>query len=130
VDEEAAFPAELASAAAARRFSASVLQSWELDALISSAQLLISELVVNAVLHAESDVTVRLTRRPGAVRVEVADTSDARPEKRVVDPTEVTGRGLLIVDSLASSWGVDPTADGKVVWFELTEDDADPAPVP
>jgi anti-sigma regulatory factor (Ser/Thr protein kinase) len=129
VDEEADFPAELASAAAARRFAASVLRSWRCDALVAEAELLISELVVNAVLHADSAVTVHLALRPGTLRVEVADTSPVQPEQRAVDPTAVTGRGLLIVDTVASSWGVDPTADGKVVWFELAAEDVDPARV-
>lgn len=129
MDAEAAFPAELESAAAARRFAASVLASWRCDALVESAQLLISELVVNAVLHAESAVTVRLSLRPGTLRVEVADTSSAPPQPREVDAAAVTGRGLLIVDAVASSWGVEPTDDGKSVWFELAVDDIGPTAV-
>lgn len=129
MDAEAAFPAELASAAAARRFAASILSSWHCDVLVESAQLLISELVVNAVLHAESAVTVRLSLRPGVLRVEVADASPAPPQPRSVDPTAVTGRGLLIVETVASSWGVEPTDHGKAVWFELAADDIGPAAV-
>ena len=127
MDEQAAFPAELASAPAARRFATSVLRSWRCDAVVDPAQLLLSELVVNAVLHAESSVTVRLALLEGRVRIEVADRSTVTPEVRPVDPAAVTGRGMLIVDALASSWGVDPTVDGKVVWFELATDDVDAA---
>jgi anti-sigma regulatory factor (Ser/Thr protein kinase) len=129
MDAEADFPADLASAAAARRFAASVLSSWGYDSLIESAQLLISELVVNAVLHAESSVVVRLALEAGALRVEIRDRAAALPELRPVDPTAVTGRGLLIVDAVASRWGVRTEDDGKVVWFELAADDIDPAPV-
>ena len=124
MDAQAAFPAELASAPAARRFVTSALRSWHCDALVEPTQLLVSELVVNAVLHAGSPVTVRVELRDARVRVEVADASPAALEVRPVDPASVTGRGLLIVDALASAWGVDPTDDGKIVWFELTAADA------
>jgi anti-sigma regulatory factor (Ser/Thr protein kinase) len=129
VHAEAAFPAELASAPAARRYAAAQLRDWSCEPLVDSAELLISELVVNAVLHAESPVTLRLTLRPDALRVEIADASPEPPRPRPIDPTAVTGRGLLIVDAVATAWGVDPTSQGKVVWFELAADDSDPAPV-
>jgi anti-sigma regulatory factor (Ser/Thr protein kinase) len=127
VNAEAAFPAELASAPAARRYASAFLRTWQCERLVESAELLISELVVNAVLHADSAVTLRLALRPGALRVEIGDSSQEPPRLRPVDPSAVTGRGLLIVDAVASDWGVDPTADGKVVWFELAADDIDPA---
>lgn len=127
MDAQAAFPAELASASAARRFVTTVLGSWDCDALVDPAQLLVSELVVNAVLHAESSVSVRVELMDARVRIEVADNSPVAIEVRPVDPASVTGRGLLIVDALAAAWGVDPTADGKIVWFELVAD-ADAAP--
>jgi anti-sigma regulatory factor (Ser/Thr protein kinase) len=126
---EAVFPADVASAAAARRFAASVLRSWGCDAHVDAAQLLVSELVVNSVLHAGSPVTVRLVLGPRALHVEVADTSASVPQVQPVDPERVTGRGMLIVDALASSWGVRPDGTGKVVWFDLAVDHVDPAPV-
>ena len=95
--------------------------------MVESAQLLISELVVNSVLHAESEVTVRLDLLPGKLRVGIADGSPVAPEVRTVDAASVTGRGLMIVEALASDWGVEPTADGKVVWFELDADEVDAA---
>ena len=129
MDARAAFPSELSSAAAARRFAATTLRSWGRDDLIESTELLLSELVVNAVLHAASAVTVELHLRPGSLRVEVTDASATPPAPRPVDPVAVTGRGLLIVDALATSWGVDPAPPGKVVWFELAVDGSDPARV-
>lgn len=129
MDAQAAFPAELASAHAARRFATSVLRSWHCDEVVDVAQLLVSELVVNAVLHAGSSVSVRLALADSTVRIEVTDSSPALPEVRPIDPSAVTGRGLLIVQALASAWGVDPSDDGKVVWFELTAGaEADVAP--
>ena len=117
------------AAAAARRYAASVLRSWRCDALVDPTELLVSELVVNAVLHARSPVTLRLALDPASLHVEVVDASASVPEVQEVDPDRVTGRGLLIVDALASSWGVRPHGTGKVVWFDLVVDPVDPAPV-
>ncbi len=64
------------------------------------------------------------------MRVEVADHDPALPVQQHPPAEAVTGRGLLIVDALATRWGVEPAADGKTVWFELacrtTTDPADP----
>jgi anti-sigma regulatory factor (Ser/Thr protein kinase) len=127
MDAEVACPAELASAAEARRFAESTLQTWGCDEMVEPARLLISELVVNAVRHAGSEVTLRLALRPDALRVEVEDSSSVRPERRSPDLTSATGRGLMIVEALAAEWGVDDVEGGKVVWFELAVDDPDPA---
>jgi anti-sigma regulatory factor (Ser/Thr protein kinase) len=128
MEAEAVFPAELASAARARHHTETVLRSWGCENLVEPARLLVSELVVNAVLHARSEVVLRLSLRDEVLRVEVVDCSDAPLEQRPVDPTAVSGRGLMIVDALASAWGVDAADDGKVVWFELAVDDVDPTP--
>ena len=124
MDAEASFPAEVSSAPAARRFATDVLRSWQCDPLVDSAQLLVSELVANAVLHARSTVSVRIRRLPARIRVEIGDASSEVPRLRAGDPGAVTGRGLMIVDAVAAAWGVDPTEDGKIVWFELEADDA------
>lgn len=81
--------------------------------------LVVSELASNAVLHAGTPFTVRVRRGHDVVRVEVADRSAARPAPRPLDPTAVSGRGLAIVESLASAWGVQPSGAGKCVWAEL-----------
>jgi anti-sigma regulatory factor (Ser/Thr protein kinase) len=95
---------------------------------IERAALLVSELVTNAVVHAASDVCIRVSARP-LIRVEVEDHDPRLPETRpardtppVVDALEPGGLGLAIVDGLASRWGVDRLADGKVVWFEIDRD--------
>jgi anti-sigma regulatory factor (Ser/Thr protein kinase) len=82
-----------------------------------------SEVTTNAVLHARSSITVSLSMRPGTVRVEVHDESRVLPLLRNLGHEATMGRGLIILDSLASSWGVDVSADGlgKVVWFEVAE---------
>jgi anti-sigma regulatory factor (Ser/Thr protein kinase) len=120
VRAQQSFPPELVSAARARRFAEITLAQWSCDEVVESARLMLSELVVNAVLHAATRVTVRLSCTDGAVRIEVEDedtTPIAAPQ--VMAPDVPHGRGLAIVDTLADSWGSSPTAKGKIVWFEI-----------
>ena len=85
------------------------------------AALLVSELVTNAVLHTGTPVEVGVDLVSGGIRIEVADSSPVLPSAKNYSPDAGTGRGLLLVDALASSWGVVPSTTGKVVWFTLTE---------
>lgn len=107
------------SAALARRFVDETLGGWGCEEVAEAARLLASELVTNAVLHARTDlaVVVRLVR--GGVRVEVHDGNTAAPVVRHYEDEAMTGRGLSLVDQMASRWGVEYTRDGKAVWFEL-----------
>ena len=86
--------------------------------------LLVSELAANAVLHAGTPYTVAALRTTHAVRVEVRDESAALPHFREVGPATATGRGLHLVEKLASRWGVDAADDGqgKTIWFEIDVD--------
>jgi anti-sigma regulatory factor (Ser/Thr protein kinase) len=95
------------------------MRAWEFDDSISDAELLVSELVTNAVLHARSETEVTIEREGSTVRVSVHDTSSARPRLRELGPESVTGRGLLLVDRIAHRWGFDAEPDGKSVWFEI-----------
>jgi PAS domain S-box-containing protein len=90
---------------------------------------LISEVVTNVVLHARCRPVVRLSLVGDTLRVEVDDTSPTIPSRRRYELDAATGRGLALVDSLATAWGAVPTASGKTVWFELGER-ARPAPAP
>ncbi|MEV5775422.1 ATP-binding protein [Streptomyces antimycoticus] len=92
--------------------------------MLATAELLLSELVTNAVRHAHvppgQEIEVRYKLSDSHLRVEVADTSDVQPEQRAADNGDERGRGLLLVDSLATKWGVSPrNVIGKFVWFEL-----------
>ena len=113
-------PAETASVPATRGFLDGVLRSWRMAEMVGGdVGLLASELATNALRHAASSFTV-IVRYDGArVRVEVGDGSRAVPRVRRPQPDEVSGRGLLLVEALASDWGVIPTLDGKRVWFEV-----------
>ena len=95
------------------------LRGWGCDDAIPDAQLLVSELVTNAVLHARSATLVTVERNGTTLRVSVEDDSPAQPRLRELGPEAVTGRGLLLVDRIAQRWGVDPRAAGKCVWFEV-----------
>ncbi len=85
------------------------------------AELLVSELVTNVVLHAGTDVELRVAASGDQVRVEVSDTSPAMPAIRHFDVEAGTGRGMMLVEALASDWGTDPRPGGKTVWFTLTD---------
>ena len=113
------------AARAARRFVDETLTRWECDTRLEDVRLLVSELVTNAVVHAgsEADVSVLLLR--DAIRIEVGDDSTDPPVPRDAAVSDLGGRGLALVDALATSWGVDIREDGKVVWFEVPRLDAD-----
>ena len=113
------FPSTPASAGEARRFVESVMADAGLDQLAYSATLLVSELVANAILHTGTPLTVVVVPDPGRVRVEVHDGSRQLPVRKHYSKMSGTGRGLMLVESMAARWGCDRTAGGKVVWFEL-----------
>lgn len=108
-----------ASAGLARHFVSSTLTGWDLEELVDTASLLVSELVTNAILHARSDVTVTVLAERDGVRVEVADDDSGAPTLRHAPASATTGRGLALVDACAGAWGVEPHPPGKSVWFDL-----------
>jgi anti-sigma regulatory factor (Ser/Thr protein kinase) len=87
--------------------------------VVETAELLTSEVVTNAIVHAASgpDLVVRIAR--SRVRVEVQDTSPSVPARQYAGPLSTSGRGMAIVDDLAKDWGVEHVPEGKRVWFEL-----------
>ncbi len=110
---------------AARAFVAETLTAWNVQAdEVEAAQLVVSELVTNAVLHAVDSPTISLDLRltDGAVRVLVTDGGLGEPERRAhADPwTAESGRGVWLVDAFAERWGTETHGrDGKTVWCEL-----------
>ena len=88
-------PPDHAAAARARRFVSDTLRGWGCDDAIPDAQLLVSELVTNAVLHARSATLVTVERAGATVRISVDDDSPTRPRLRELGPEAVTGRGLV-----------------------------------
>ncbi len=112
-------PAEPRSAGQARRFVGAALHQLGQERHSDTTELLVSELVTNAVLHSQSAVGVRISAGASVVRVEVSDGSTLLPTPRSFSPDAATGRGLELVEVLSSRWGVESRPDGKVVWFEL-----------
>ena len=104
---------------AARRFAVDVLRSWGEDAVVTDASLVVSELATNAVSHASSAFQVSLTRTDSTILISVEDVGATRPQRRQASPDDFGGRGMLLVEALARSWGCDTTDDGKSVWAEL-----------
>jgi anti-sigma regulatory factor (Ser/Thr protein kinase) len=90
-----------------------------------SAQLLISELVTNALRHTDSEVILIDVGVDGCIRVGVTDESPRLPQRRLTRHNDEEGRGLMIVEALAERWGIDPLAgNGKRIWFELRGNDS------
>ncbi|WSQ55222.1 ATP-binding protein [Streptomyces sp. NBC_01218] len=87
---------------------------------VETAQLLLSELLTNALIHTRNGAAVTATVAGARVRVEVKDFAPGSPRPYVPNAEDGThGRGLILVRSLANAWGVETQALGKVVWFEV-----------
>ncbi len=108
----------------ARAALARLLDGTDMDLRSADAALALTELVTNAVLHGREPITVVMSLRPGSLRVAVCDGNPVSPSFSMLDPTAVTGRGLLLISATADRWGVEPLASGKSVWFEMEPDSA------
>lgn len=117
------FDASVHSPANTREFVGRMARGWGLGDVGSLAELLVSEIVTNAIEHGGSGGVVSIEALPAGIRVEVTDHSGRLPELRHPTPEEPTGRGLAIVDRLSRWWGVEPTPHGKTVWFEVDDID-------
>ena len=128
-----------ASAGAARRFVADAAQRWDLLPLLEDAELALTELVTNAILHAATPISISISCAPDGMEIAVFDGSPALPATRPSgdigrDPTDsrlhvreagaaARGRGLVMVAALAAQWGVSPLSDGKAVWVRMAAPD-------
>lgn len=107
----------------ARRLLRESLTAWSLDNLEFAASQALTELATNAVIHARTAFDVLLESNNGTLRVCVDDRSQRLPVQRSYAIDAATGRGLRLVNRLCRSWGVERTADGKRVWFEIADAD-------
>lgn len=122
--QHAELPPTAAAAAAARTSSRELLAAWGLAGLSDTVQLLVSELVTNAALHARTTIGFTLGLGDGVVEVGVADHDprppSPRPPAAASEPELLTGgRGIFLVDELSDEWGVSERRDGKQVWFRI-----------
>jgi len=125
-----AVPPDFGAVAPARRWAAAHLRAAGVEGhLLDVLVLLVSEVVTNAVAHASPPVHVGLEIAGGVARVEVTDRARAVPVIRRPAPTQGGGRGVGLVDMLATRWGVIEATDEdtpKTVWFEVALDDVRP----
>lgn len=112
-------PEDPTAARRARQVTRCQLLAWELNDHCETAELLVSELVTNALSHGRGPIRLGLGRRHGMLRCEVADHGRGLPQPRPLSMSGESGRGMHLVDALTNRWGVDHEASGKTVWFEL-----------
>ncbi len=117
------FYGDASSVGEARRFVRDALA--ETDAapdLVDSAVLLVSELATNVTLHARTDLRVTIRFDDGQVWAEVKDWNSRMPQACMTPTDATTGRGLALVEAIASRWGTERDGEGKTVWFMLEVD--------
>ncbi|MFB9516478.1 SpoIIE family protein phosphatase [Streptomyces purpureus] len=117
-------PREPRSVGRARELARTQLTAWGLDPLIDTVELLVSELVTNALRYGEGEIRLRLLRDRTLV-CEVWDAGLVQPRRRRARDTDEGGRGLQLVGLLSAGWGSRRTPRGKTVWFELGLPDGD-----
>ncbi|MEU2305080.1 SpoIIE family protein phosphatase [Streptomyces misionensis] len=119
-------PREPRSVGRAREHARAQLLGWGLDALVDTTELLVSELVTNALRYGEGEIRLRLLLDRTLV-CEVWDGGLVQPRRRRARDTDEGGRGLQLVQLLSAAWGSRRTPRGKTVWFELPLPGADAA---
>ncbi|WP_328928416.1 SpoIIE family protein phosphatase [Streptomyces sp. NBC_00190] len=110
-------PYEPSAVGAVRKAAAEKLEEWGLTELVFATELILSELVTNAVRHGSAPVRVRMLH-DHALTCEVWDGTSTAPHLRYAATTDEGGRGLFLVAQLSEHWGVRYTPDGKVIWAE------------
>jgi PAS domain S-box-containing protein len=105
-------------AARARELVRRRLEVWRPD-VADVVELLVSELVTNALRYGRGPIGLRLLHGAATVVCEVSDELDAAPRLRTVHQGDEGGRGLYLVDQLSANWGTRTTTHGKIVWFEV-----------
>ena len=111
-------PPEPRSVGRAREYARNQLVTWDLEPLVDTAELLVSELVTNALRYGEGEIRLRLLLDRTLV-CEVWDAGLVQPRRRRARDTDEGGRGLQLVGLLSAGWGSRRTPRGKTVWFEL-----------
>ena len=120
--QDTTLPAEAASVPVARRFVRAALTELGASGAIDTAESLVSELATNVVLHARTPFTIEASRDGDIIRICVLDASPVPARLRSYGSESTTGRGLRLVASQASDWGMHRQGPGKVVWFEIAAD--------
>lgn len=106
-----------AAVAGARKNALSQLEAWGLTDAAFVTELIVSELVTNAVRYGEPPIQLRLIHDRNLI-CEVSDTGNTAPHMRRARTYDEGGRGLLLVAQLTERWGTRPTGAGKTIWAE------------
>lgn len=118
-EDARSFACELYAPSAARHFVADTLMAWGWADLVDDASIVVAELATNAVVHARSEFVVAVSTNDDVVRFSLRDGSTTLPIVKPPDPRSISGRGLMLVATIARRWGIELITDGKVVWAEL-----------
>ncbi|MBB5867658.1 anti-sigma regulatory factor (Ser/Thr protein kinase) [Allocatelliglobosispora scoriae] len=116
------FERVLEASSAGRQLVTDACEEWDLpSALTGPAQLVVTELVNNAILHAGTSLSLTVTQLTDSLHIAVHDGSTVLPAVRrpAAGPLPSAGRGLTLIEAFASAWGATGLADGKIVWAEL-----------
>ena len=112
-------PSAVTTPAAARAVAKDAMEQGCHTLRLDDVALVVSELVTNAVVHGEGDITLDVVVDDDSVHVEVADREPHLPDQPHAALDAESGRGLLLVSRVATQWGVRRTSPGKVVWAHL-----------
>jgi anti-sigma regulatory factor (Ser/Thr protein kinase) len=110
-------PTDPAVVSTARSLALRQLTQWALQELVTTTELIVSELVTNAIRHGTGPIRLRLIRHQ-LLTCEVSDTSNSLPRLRHARTTDESGRGLFLIAQLSHRRGTRHTTDGKTVWAE------------
>ncbi|WP_274912645.1 SpoIIE family protein phosphatase/ATP-binding protein [Streptomyces sp. WZ-12] len=119
-------PSDPAAVGPIRSACMRTLESWGLDEIGFTTELILSELITNAIRYGAQPIRVRLLH-DRALICEVSDGTSASPHLRRAATTDEGGRGLFLVAQFAQRWGTRYTPGGKVIWTEQTLDESHPS---
>jgi anti-sigma regulatory factor (Ser/Thr protein kinase) len=114
---------DLVSPRRAREFVTETLERWSCTDATAIIDLLVSEIVANAVIHANTTAELTVELLPERVRVAVTDEETAQPKRRPDNPLTSSGRGIALIERLSLAWGIDRRPGGKRIWFETPRPD-------
>lgn len=115
-------PLDTAAPAAGRHMVREILRAWQVtqEYTVEACLIAVSELVTNAVVHGGGQVRLEAEKREAVIRLAVSDGGSVLPGRRDSGPLDTKGRGIALIEALATAWGVEEAADGgKSVWVDV-----------